>query len=317
LEAARKVALSDTTVLITGETGTGKELIARALHYLSTRRGKALIRVACSALPETLIESELFGHEKGAFTGAVSRKEGRFELASGGTLFLDEIGDVPPSVQVKLLRALQEREIERLGGTGPIRVDARIIAATNRNLEVMVADGRFREDLYYRLNVFPIVVPPLRDRREDLPVLAEHFLKKHARRLHRRVTKITPKAMNLFLSYDWPGNVRELEHLIERAVILCEGDTLGIAHIDFSRRPHQFQAAVRGSASAPERLRTIEDVKRYGEQVEREFLRQTLLRSGGRIYGPGGAAEALGVKPTTLQSRLAKLGLSGRRAAPR
>ncbi|MBI2061115.1 MAG: sigma 54-interacting transcriptional regulator [Nitrospirae bacterium] len=303
LSAARRVAITDSTVLITGETGTGKELVARAIHVLSSRRDRALIKVNCSSLPETLIESELFGHEKGAFTGAIARKPGRFELASGGTLFLDEVVDIPPTVQVKLLRALQEKEIERVGGSQPIKVDVRIIAATNRPLEPLVTAGQFREDLFYRLNVFPIHLPPLRERKEDLAPLTNHFIRKFALKMSKRITEVSPRVMDLFMAYEWPGNVREIEHLLERAVILCDGHVINDTHINFahprkSRYPQGFQS--------------LGEVDQYCEEIQRNYLRQILRSTNGKIYGTAGAAKVLNLKPTTLQSRLAKLGVSAR-----
>jgi len=221
-----KVAQTQSTVLIRGESGVGKELVARAIHYNSPRADKMLVEISCASLPETLLESELFGYEKGAFTGAVSRKKGRFELADGGTIFLDEIGDISESVQTKLLRVLQEKELTHLGGTSAIKVDVRVIAATNRNLEQALQEGKFREDLYYRLNVIPIVIPPLRERKEDIPLLIEHFVKKFCQQNNKQLMKFSEKALELCMNYDWPGNVRELENAIENAVVLGEGDKI-------------------------------------------------------------------------------------------
>jgi formate hydrogenlyase transcriptional activator len=299
LRDAERVALTDATVLIRGETGTGKELIARAIHRLSSRRDRALIKVNCAALPETLIASELFGHERGAFTGAVARKPGRFELADGGTIFLDEIGDLPLEIQVKILRVLQEREFERVGGTQPIKTDVRIIAATNRDLESLISRGAFRQDLYYRLNVFPITVPPLRERPEDIRELAMHMVRKHSRRQNKKITRLSQKTMNLLQTYHWPGNVRELENLVERAVILCEGDILS-----FDER-----WLAPGSAPPSGDFKTLEEIEAHLVDTQKRFFQNVLMTTGGRVYGPHGAAELLNLKPTTLQSRLKALGL--------
>jgi Nif-specific regulatory protein len=230
-EQIAQVARTNTTALIRGESGTGKELIAHAIHYNSLRSAKPFVKVSCAALPESLIESELFGYEKGAFTGAQARRKGRFELAEGGTIFLDEIGEVNPATQVKLLRVLQEREFERLGGTETIRVNVRLIAATHRNMEQMIADGQFREDLYYRLNVFTIFVPPLRDRKSDLLLLADHFLEKFSRAHGKRIKRISTPAIDMLTSYHWPGNVRELSNAIERAVVVCDGQVIHAYHL--------------------------------------------------------------------------------------
>ncbi|MBI4563163.1 MAG: sigma 54-interacting transcriptional regulator [Planctomycetes bacterium] len=300
LRDAERVALTDATVLIRGETGTGKELIARAIHRLSSRRDRALIKVNCAALPETLIASELFGHEKGAFTGAVARKLGRFELAEGGTIFLDEIGDLPAEIQVKVLRVLQEREFERVGGTQTLKADVRIIAATNRDLEALVASGSFRQDLYYRLNVFPVTLPPLRERPDDIRELAMHFVRKYARRQNKRITRISHRSMNLLQTYHWSGNVRELENLIERAVILCEGDTLSIDE----RWLHPPSGSV-----PPGEFKSIEEMEQYCRDLQKRFFQNLLQTTRGRVYGPKGAASILGLKPTTLQGKLKRLGL--------
>ena len=299
LRDAERVALTDATVLIRGETGTGKELIARAIHRLSSRRDRALIKVNCAALPETLIASELFGHERGAFTGAVARKPGRFELADGGTIFLDEIGDLPLEIQVKILRVLQEREFERVGGTQPIKTDVRIIAATNRDLEALIGRGAFRQDLYYRLNVFPITVPPLRERPEDIRELAMHMVRKHSRRQNKKITRLSQRTMNLLQTYHWPGNVRELENLVERAVILCEGDILS-----FDER-----WLAPGPTTPTGEFKSLEEVEAHLLETQKRFFQTILMSTGGRVYGPHGAAELLKLKPTTLQSRLKTLGL--------
>lgn len=292
LRNVEQVASTDTTVLILGETGTGKELIARALHTLSPRKERPLVKVNCAALPASLIESELFGHEKGAFTGAVTRKQGRFELADRGTIFLDEIGDLPLDLQAKLLRALQEGEFERVGGTQTIKVDVRVIAATNRNLEEASRSGEFREDLFYRLNVFPIVLPPLRERSEDIPVLMNHFIKKLSAKTGKKITTIPQKVMTTLQAYDFPGNVRELENIIERAIILSNGQTL---QLDQSLE-------VLKSPAATERDSTL-------EEVERQHILATLEKTNWRIEGPKGAALPLGINPNTLRSRMQRFGI--------
>ena len=294
LQAVETVAPTDSTVLLRGETGTGKELLARALHDLSPRRERTFVRLSLAALPASLIESELFGYEKGAFTGATTAKIGRLELANRGTLFLDEVGDIPPDVQPKLLRALQEREFERLGSTQTRRVDVRLIAATSRDLEQMIADGLFRQDLYYRLNVFPIRVPALRDRPEDIPALVHHLLDKFARRLKRQVPTVPAATMSALRNALWPGNIRELENVIERAVILSSGPQLRVPRADL-----QPTSLRRGGGSGPVtgQLRT----------AERELILEALRKSRGVIGGPGGAAADLGLKRTTLHSKMRKL----------
>ncbi len=292
LRAVETVAKTDTSVLLMGETGTGKELIARAIHHLSPRKHRTLVKVNCAALPAGLIESELFGHEKGAFTGALSRKIGRFELADGGSIFLDEIGDLPLESQVKLLRVLQEGEFERVGGSPTIRVDVRVIAATNRDLEKDVHEGRFRPDLYYRLNVFPIRLPALRERPEDIPLLTTHFVMKYGAKLGKRIETIPQKAMHALLAYPWPGNVRELENVIERAVILTEGGRLELG--EWLLKPAVI--------SRGERLATL-------EELEREHILRTLELTGWRVSGEQGAAKLLGLRPTTLEARMKKLGV--------
>lgn len=286
-----QVAPTDTTVLITGETGTGKELVARAIHGASARKDRAFIKVNCGALAPSLIESELFGHEKGAFTGAGARKLGRFELAIGGTIFLDEIGELPPELQVKLLRVIQEGEFERLGGNKTINADVRIIAATNRNLKFEVDNGRFREDLWYRLNVYPITVPPLRQRKEDIPLLVEHFVNGYAKKFGKIITSVSPRALQTFQSHSWPGNVRELANAIERAVIHAKGSVLHT--ID------RFEEIVEEPPFAAKTL----------EEVEREYIVRTLENTGWRIEGPHGAANVLGLNPSTLRTRMIKLGI--------
>jgi len=288
-----RVADSRSTVLLLGETGTGKELIARAIHNDSPRRDKMMIKVNCAALPEHLIESELFGHEKGSFTGAIEKKIGKFELANNGTLFLDEIGELPLDLQVKLLRVLQEREIERIGGKGTIPVDVRIIAATNRNIEKEVAERRFRADLYYRLNVFPIVVPPLRDRKADIPLLAAYFIERYAKYAGKHITGISEKFQQSMMAYDWPGNVRELEHLIERSILLTPGHILKETHlpgVETDPRPRQ------------DHFKTM-------QENERDHILSALKKCNGKISGPGGAAELLDIHVSTLNARIRKLGI--------
>ncbi len=293
LSQVETVASTDSSVLVLGETGTGKEVIARAIHDLSLRRERTFVKVNCAAIPTGLLESELFGHEKGAFTGAIMQKMGRFELAHHGTLFLDEVGDIPLELQPKLLRVLQEKEFERLGSTRTQHVDARVVAATNRDLMQMVEDRLFRSDLYYRLNVFPIVVPPLRERVEDIPLLVRYFAQKHARRMDRHIETIPSEEMEALTRYHWPGNVRELENLIERAVILSRGPTLHIPLPD-------ERLSGDGPAASPLTL----------EAAEREHILRALRGTNWIIAGPNGAAARLGMKRTTLQSRMAKLGIT-------
>ena len=301
LQLVERVAPTDATVLITGETGAGKELIARAIHSRSKRRDKPLIKVNCAALPAGLVESELFGHEKGAFSGAITRRSGRFELAHGGTIFLDEVGELPLDVQVKLLRVLQEREFERVGGTTSIRVDVRVIAATNRELEQMVRSGTFREDLFFRLNVFPIRTPALRERREDIPLLAQFLLQRHAQRIGKSVRGLTAQTVERLEQYSWPGNVRELENLIERAVILATGDLL-----DLDPRPASASAEV-AQTSPP--VAAAGGAAETLEAIEVNHIRAALARTNGVIDGPAGAAKILGLHPNTLRSRLKRLGI--------
>ena len=296
LEEVRRVAPSETTVLVRGETGTGKEGLARMVHDFSPRFEWPFVVVNMGAIPESLIESELFGHEKGSFTGATARKAGRFEQAHGGTLFLDEIGDAPLSVQVRLLRVLQEREVQRVGAGESFKVDVRVVAATNRPLEAMVREGRFREDLFYRLNVFPIVVPPLRERREDVRPLAAWFLSRQAARMHRKPPRITDAGWRALESAAWPGNVRELENWLERALILSPGDELalpGLAAAPVAAEPAKAPGAVRS----------------FDEEVK-ELLARALSAANGKVYGPGGAAALLKLQPTTLQGKLRKYRLA-------
>ena len=284
------VAPTDATVLIEGETGTGKELVARGIHELSGRSKRPFVMVNCAAIPDTLLESELFGHEKGAFTGAFAQKIGRFELAHQGTLFLDEIGEIPLELQPKLLRALQEQEFERLGGNRTTHVDVRIIAATNRNLRQMVDEGKFRGDLYYRLHVFPLAVPPLRERREDIPLLIRFFTQRYARKMNRSIEEIPAAALEALTRYNWPGNIRELQHLVERSVILSPGRVLQIA--------------------VPDAVSEIGAVVRNEGPPERERILNALRLSGGVIGGADGAAARMGMRRTTLQSRMKKLGVA-------
>jgi DNA-binding NtrC family response regulator len=292
LEAIEVVAPTEAAVLIQGETGTGKELVAHAIHDQSSRSRRSFIEVNCAAIPATLLESELFGHEKGAFTGAIAQKMGRFERAHQGTLFLDEIGEIPLELQPKLLRALQEQEFERLGGNRTIRVDVRIIAATNRNLKQMVDEGKFRSDLYYRLNVFPLTVPPLRERREDIELLIRFFTQRSARKLNRAIEEIPATALEALTRYDWPGNIRELQNVIERSVILSHGPELRVAMPEFN------------SQLAPVVL--VGRVANGSEDVERARILEALKEAKGQISGPDGAAARLGLKRTTLQSRMQK-----------
>jgi DNA-binding NtrC family response regulator len=289
------VAPTDAAVLIQGETGTGKELVARGIHELSARRKRSFIMVNCAAIPETLLESELFGHEKGAFTGAFAQKIGRFELAHQGTLFLDEIGEIPLELQPKLLRALQEQEFERLGGNRTTQVDVRIIAATNRNLRQMVDEGKFRGDLYYRLHVFPLTAPPLRERREDIPLLIRYFTQRYARKMNRTIEEIPSTTVEALTRYNWPGNIRELQHLVERSVILSPGRVLQIAVPD----------AVPDSGS----LRWTPPLSK-DENPERARILEALSFAGGIIGGADGAAARLGLRRTTLQSRMKKLNIA-------
>ncbi|MGQ0592225.1 MAG: sigma-54 interaction domain-containing protein [Gammaproteobacteria bacterium] len=293
MNQVEQVAGTDASVLIVGETGTGKEPISQAIHRLSRRCSKPLVKLNCAALPENLIESELFGHEKGAFTGALARKPGRFELADGGTLFLDEIGELPLDLQAKLLRVLQEGEFERLGGTRTLKVDVRIIAATNRDLSRCAREGRFRPDLYYRLNVFPITLPPLRERKDDIAPLVTHFVHKYAAKYGKTVGSLPEPQLTALQSYAWPGNVRELQHVLERAVILTHGSCLALGS--------WFEEARPDVPASP--LVTL-------EEVERAHIVKALEATGWRLSGKGGAADLLGLKYTTLQSRMQKLGIT-------
>ncbi len=289
LKQVETVAPTDSTVMVYGETGTGKELLARAIHDLSSRRQGTFVKLNCAAIPTGLLESEMFGHEKGAFTGAIAQRIGRFELANHGTMFLDEVGEIPLELQTKLLRVLQEREFERLGSSRTIATDARLVAATNRNLEAMVEERQFRADLYYRLNVFPLTVPPLRDRREDIPLLVRYFVQQNARKMNRRITTIPSETMQALTRYDWPGNIRELQNFIERAVILSPGGALEAPVRELHRR---------GTAAAPAVTLAA---------AERDAILKALRESGGRVGGDQGAAARLGMKRTTLQAKMRKL----------
>jgi len=293
LEQVAQVAPTDATVLVQGETGTGKELIARAIHNLSSRCGRPFIKLNCAAIPFDLLESELFGHEKGAFTGAIAQKIGRFELADKGTLFLDEVGDIPLALQPKLLRVLQEQEFERLGSGRTHQVDVRLVAATHRNLVEMVKRNEFRSDLYYRLNVFPVPLPALRARREDIPALVEHYVQIYARRMNKQIERISAETMAALVSYQWPGNIRELQNFIERSVILSSGDVLcpPLASLNTVAISESFGAV------------TLED-------AERDHIRKTLEETRWVVAGPNGAAARLGIKRSTLYFRMQKLGIS-------
>jgi formate hydrogenlyase transcriptional activator len=340
LHLVETVASSDSTVLLLGETGTGKELVARAIHQLSRRNERPLVKLNCAAIPSGLLESELFGHERGAFTGAVAPKTGRLELAHQGTLFLDEVGDIQPELQPKLLRALQEREFERLGSSRTIKVDVRLVAATNCDLNAMVADKRFRSDLYYRLNVFPIRIPPLRERREDIPFLVRHFVEKYARQMGKEITTISASSMRILMQWHWPGNIRELENLIERAVIMTSGTTLAVStpesqsisakgSIDIRESEEQdrvvrilgklLDRALASNENRPvqaaellpeETASTVPAMARFDEQ---NAIVRTLRDTNGKVGGPNGAAARMGLKRTTLITRMKKLGIEARR----
>jgi transcriptional regulator with GAF, ATPase, and Fis domain len=298
LDRVAKVAPTDSTVLITGETGTGKELIARAVHKRSHRAGRAFVSVNCAALPPSLISSELFGHEKGAFTGATQRRLGRFELADGGTIFLDEVGELPPDTQIALLRVLQERQLERVGGAQPITVDVRVITATNRDLKAATSSGAFRLDLFYRLNVFPIEVPPLRERQDDILMLLEYFVQRFASRAGKHFGAIDKQTLELLQSYEWPGNIRELQNVVERSVILSSGDVFAVDESWLSKESQQPGPRVDVS-------RPIEKESRG----EREIIEAALAESRGRVAGPKGAAAKLRIPPSTLYSRIKALNI--------
>jgi len=304
MEMIQSVAPMSNPVLLLGETGTGKEVIANAIQLLSLRHNGPMVRVQCGAIPETLLDSELFGHEKGAFTGAIERKRGRFERANGGTIFLDEIGELTPDAQVKLLRVLQEKQFERVGGNQTLTADVRVIVATHRDLAQMVREGRFREDLWYRLNVFPIQIPPLRFRRQDIPLLIRYFVERKAREMNlEKIPKISPENIERLKAYDWPGNVRELQNVIERSLILSRGGILSFPTLGTSTRP-QTSARMFAQSSKSKTL----------NEVTAEHIRQTLAETGGRIAGPGGAARILAIHPSTLRSRMGKLGIEQSRS---
>jgi formate hydrogenlyase transcriptional activator len=323
LAKVEQVAPTDSTVLILGETGTGKELIARAIHDKSTRKARPLVKVNCAAISAGLVESELFGHVKGAFTGAVERRIGRFQLADGGTIFLDEVGELPPETQVKLLRVLQEQEFEPVGSSRTQRVDVRVITATNRNLEALVRNGAFRDDLFYRLNVFPITVPPLRERRRDIPALVMFFLERYARRFGKRVESVSSETMDRLVRYAWPGNVRELQNLVERAVILARGPVLALDRDvllaaadgeDPAVTPETATTEPTASSSASGRSAATGKAPAAGldtllEDVERRHIVAALEHARWVIDGPQGAARTLSIHPNTLRSRMRKLGI--------
>lgn len=306
LKKVEQVAATDATVLILGESGTGKELLTRAIHSTSKRGNKPLVKINCAALPANLIESELFGHEKGAFTGAFAQKIGRFELADGGTLFLDEIGELPLELQPKLLRVLQEGEFERVGSSKTIKIDVRIIAATNRDLQNSVNGKEFRSDLYYRLNVFPIYSPPLRERKEDIPILVNHFCKKHETRLAKKITSIPAPVLDALMAYDWPGNVRELENIIERGLIVAKKNELELG--DWLPKP-SLKEIIPPTVATP----STNPTKKSLEEVERQHILDVLTKTNWKIRGEDGAAKILALNPTTLEARMKKLGISRKR----
>ncbi len=295
LSLVSKVAPTDATALITGETGTGKELVARAIHRQSRRPSRAFVSVNCAAIPRDLIASELFGHEKGSFTGALQRRLGRFELAEGGTIFLDEVGELPPETQIALLRVLQEREFERVGGTRSIQTNVRVVAATNRNLPEAIAAGTFRSDLFYRLNVFPIEIAPVRERREDIPELVEYFIDRYARNVGKNIRGIEKNSLDLLRSYPWPGNIRELQNVIERSVIMCETENFCV---DETWLPQQPVASEAKSQS---------DFSQKLASREKEMIESALRESEGRVFGPSGAAAKLGISRSTLESKIRSL----------
>jgi len=305
LKQVETVAPTESTVMIYGETGTGKELVARALHNLSPRRSGALVKLNCAAIPTGLLESELFGHERGAFTGAITQRIGRFELANQGTVFLDEIGEIPLELQPKLLCVLQEREFERLGGSRTLRTDARLVAATNRNLAAMVEEGEFRSDLYYRLNVFPIRVPALRERPEDIPLLVRHFTRQFARRMNKRIESISSETMSVLCDHHWPGNIRELQNVIERAVILTCGPVLRVAVSDL--RSSDCPTPSCASSAKPTKQGNLQSIL---EETERKWILNALEQTHWVIAGPKGAAAYLGMKRSTLQARMQRFGIA-------
>jgi transcriptional regulator with GAF, ATPase, and Fis domain len=300
LSRVAKVAPTDSTVLVTGETGTGKELIARAIHKRSQRASRAFVSVNCAAIPRDLIGSELFGHEKGAFTGATQRRLGRFESADGGTIFLDEIGELPAEMQIALLRVLQEREFQRVGGNESIKTDVRVVAATNRDLQAAIAEGRFRDDLFYRLNVFPIEIPPLRERREDVALLVEYFVDRYASQAGKKITGISKRSMELLQTYRWPGNIRELQNVIERSVIISDSENLCIDESWFARPSGTNDSSIQPLS---EKLAV----------QEREMIESALSETNGRVSGPRGAAAKLGIPQSTLDSKIKALKINKQR----
>jgi formate hydrogenlyase transcriptional activator len=316
LQQVATVAPTDSTVLIYGETGTGKELIARAIHNLSSRQSNSFVKLNCAAIPMGLLESELFGHEKGAFTGAIAQRIGRFELANHGTVFLDEVGEIPLELQPKLLRVLQEREFERLGGTRTFTTDARLIAATNRDLASMVEEQKFRSDLFYRLNVFPVRVPSLRERPEDIPLLVRHFAEQCARRMNKKIETISSETLKQMRQYHWPGNIRELQNVIERAVILSAGPVLNVPLSEIQARP--LPAAVDGNENRNKKGEPSvgKDIRNVLEETERKHILSVLSQTNWVVAGPNGAAVRLGMKRSTLQLRMRKLGLSRENIQP-
>ena len=301
LSRISKVAPSDSTVLITGETGTGKELVARAIHRRSDRGSRPFVGVNCAAIPRDLIASELFGHERGAFTGATQQRLGRFELANGGTIFLDEVGELPAETQTALLRVLQEHEFERVGGSRRIRADVRVIAATNRDLQAAISAGSFRSDLFYRLNVFPIEIPSLRERREDIPLLVEYFIDRYARKAGKHITTVEKRTLQVLQSYPWPGNIRELQNVIERSLIVCETEIFTVDESWLSQRPLDTR---------------LGDKPLLSEKVaatEKEIIEEALRESQGRVFGPSGAAARLGIARSTLESKIRSLNINKNR----
>jgi formate hydrogenlyase transcriptional activator len=304
LSRISKVAPTDSTVLIIGETGTGKELVARAIHRRSNRASRAFVSVSCAAIPRDLIASELFGHEKGAFTGAMQRRVGRFELAEGGTIFLDEVGELLPDTQVALLRVLQEREFERVGGGQSIRANVRVVAATNRDLKAAVANGTFRQDLYYRLNVFPLEMPPLRARGADVPLLVEYFIDRYARKAGKNIRSVDKKTLQLLQAYPWPGNIRELQNIIERSVIVCETEVFTVDESWLSKRPLDTRSG--NEVFLSEKVAA----------TEREIIEEALRECQGRIFGPSGAAAKLGIARSTLESKIRSLDINKKHFRP-
>jgi len=301
LSRVSKVAPTDSSVLVTGETGTGKELVARAIHKRSRRSARPFVSVNCAVIPRDLIASELFGHEKGAFTGATQRRLGRFELAEGGTIFLDEVGELSAETQIALLRVLQEHEFERVGGTGSIQTNVRVIAATNRDLEAAIAAGRFRSDLFYRLNVFPIEIPTLRERREDIPLLVEYFIDRYARKTGKNICGVNKRSLELLQLYPWPGNIRELQNIIERSVIVCETENFSVDESWLLRQP-----LASGPKSQPELPGKL-------AAQEKEMIEAALRESGGQVSGPSGAAAKLGLPGSTLESKIRSLNINKKR----